>query len=157
MAPNHSKKALLGAEHTESAGGLIAFARICAQWFHAKRGKPGALQVAIQSPPHTASSASGTGMSLREKCAITLSRPKLQIPGSEILLGEKAGSRTSLVVQGLRISPPMLGTQVWFLVWEDSTCCGATKPVHNYWACVPRARALQRDESHHNEKSIHCN
>ena len=110
VAPNHSKKVLLGAEHTESAGALIAFARICAQWFHAKRGKPGALQVAIQSPPHTESSASGTGMSLREKHA--LSRPKLQIPGSEILLGEKAGSRTSLVVQGLRISSPMLGTQV---------------------------------------------
>ena len=109
VAPNHSKKALLGAEHTEDAGALIAFARICAPWFQAKRGKPGALQVAIEFPPHTMSSASGTGMSLREKPAIALSLPKLQIPGSEILLGEKAGSRISLVVQGLRISPPMLG------------------------------------------------
>ena len=28
-------------------------------------------------------------------------------------------------------------TQVWFLVWEDPTCHGATKPVcHNYWACA---------------------
>ena len=25
-------------------------------------------------------------------------------------------------------------TQVWTLVQKDPTCCGATKPVHNYWA-----------------------
>ena len=72
------------------------------QWFHAKKGKPGALQVAIQFPPHTESSASRTGMSLREKLAIALSLSKLQIPGSDILLGEKTGSRTSLVVQGFK-------------------------------------------------------
>ena len=28
-------------------------------------------------------------------------------------------------------------------VWEDPTCCGATKPMnHNYWAC-----ALQQEKS----------
>ena len=44
---------------------------------------------------------------------------------------------TSLVVQWLRIRLPMQGTRVRSLVWEDPTCCGATKPVcHNYWACV---------------------
>ena len=46
----------------------------------------------------------------------------------------------------------MQGTGLRYLVWEDLTCCGATKPVHhNYWACVPqvpkpacpRARAPQ--------------
>ena len=42
-------------------------------------------------------------------------------------------SRTSLVTQWLRICLPMQGTQVQALVWEDSTCRGATKPVrHNY-------------------------
>ena len=39
----------------------------------------------------------------------------------------------SLMVQWLRIHLPMQGTQVQALVWEDSTCRGATQPVcHNY-------------------------
>ena len=39
------------------------------------------------------------------------------------------------VVQWLRICLLMQGTWVQSLVWEDPTCCGATKPVcHNYWA-----------------------
>ena len=41
----------------------------------------------------------------------------------------------------------MLGTQVQFLVWEYSICQRATKPVcHNYWACLPRAHALQQEK-----------
>ena len=45
----------------------------------------------------------------------------------------KTPSRASLVVQWLRIHLPMQGTRVQALVWEDSTCHGATKPVgHNY-------------------------
>ena len=45
--------------------------------------------------------------------------------------------RTSLVLQWLRIHLPMLGKRVQFLVWEDSTCHRATKPMsHNYWACL---------------------
>ena len=45
----------------------------------------------------------------------------------------------SLVRQWLRIRLPMQGTWVRALVREDSTCHGATKPVHhNYWACVPQ-------------------
>ena len=44
---------------------------------------------------------------------------------------------TSLVVQWLRTRLPMQGTRVRYLVQEDPTCCGATKPVcHNYWACA---------------------
>ena len=40
---------------------------------------------------------------------------------------------TSLVVQWLRISLPVQGTWVRSLVWEDSSCHGATKPVsHSY-------------------------
>ena len=38
---------------------------------------------------------------------------------------------TSLVAQWLRIRLPMQGTQVRALVWEDPTCCRATKPVHH--------------------------
>ena len=39
----------------------------------------------------------------------------------------------SLVAQWLRICLLMQGTRVRALVWEDPTCCGATKPVsHNY-------------------------
>ena len=42
---------------------------------------------------------------------------------------------TSLVAQWLRVHLPMQGTRVQALVWEDPTCCRATKPVHhNHWA-----------------------
>ena len=48
---------------------------------------------------------------------------------------QRAASRaytwTALVVQWI-IPLPMLGTWVQFLVWEDSTCHGATKPLHSY-------------------------
>ena len=41
-------------------------------------------------------------------------------------------SRASLVAQWIRIHLPMQGTWVQYLVWEDSTCHGATKPKrHN--------------------------
>ena len=44
---------------------------------------------------------------------------------------------TLLVAQWLRICLPMQATRVRALLWEDPTCCGATKPVrHNYWACA---------------------
>ena len=81
-------------------------------------------------------------------------------------LNKNSITRTSLVVQWLRIHLPMQGTWVWALVWEDPTCCGATKPMrHNLslrsrackpqllrpcattpeaWA--PRARALQQEK-----------
>ena len=80
--------------------------------------------------------------------------------------------RTSLVAQWLRIRLPMQGTWVWSLVWEDPTCCGATKPAcrnywactlestsHNYWARVPQLlkplcleSVLCNKRSHRNEK-----
>ena len=38
----------------------------------------------------------------------------------------------------------MQGTPVRSLVWEDSTCHGATKPVgHKYWAFTLRAQEPQ--------------
>ena len=41
--------------------------------------------------------------------------------------------RASLVAHWLRIRLPMQGTWGLSLVWEDSTCLGATKPMsHNY-------------------------
>ena len=46
---------------------------------------------------------------------------------------KNGANRASLVAQWLRICLPMQGTRVRALVWEDPTCCGATKPVsHNY-------------------------
>ena len=40
--------------------------------------------------------------------------------------------QTPLVVQGIKVHLPVRGTQVQSLVWEDSTCCEATKPIfHN--------------------------
>ena len=52
----------------------------------------------------------------------------------------------SLVVQWLRICLPMQGTRVQTLVWEDPTCCRATRPVsHNYWACMSGACAPQQE------------
>ena len=52
----------------------------------------------------------------------------------------------SLVAQWLRICLPMQGTRVRALVWEDPTCCGATRPVsHNYWACASGACAPQQE------------
>ena len=48
--------------------------------------------------------------------------PFLDFPGSPVV----------------RIHLPMQGTQVWSLVWEDSLCHRATKPVHhNYWTHMP--------------------
>ena len=53
----------------------------------------------------------------------------------------------SLVAHWLRIHLPMQGTQVRALVWEDPTCCGATKPVSTTTeARVPRACAPQQEK-----------
>ena len=46
------------------------------------------------------------------------------------------------------------GDTVWSLVQEDSTCCGATKPMHhNYWspgsrACAPKQEKPPQWEAH---------
>ena len=52
----------------------------------------------------------------------------------------------SPVAQWLRICLLMQGTRVRALVWEDPTCCEATRPVsHNYWACTSGACAPQQE------------
>ena len=52
--------------------------------------------------------------------------------------------RASFMVQWLRICLPMQGTQAWSLVWEDSTCHRATKPVDwNHWARTPKVLYLR--------------
>ena len=58
----------------------------------------------------------------------------------------------NLVVQWLIIHLPMQETQVSSLVWEDSTCPGATKPMcHNYWDQALEPANLSK-RSHRNEK-----
>ena len=43
----------------------------------------------------------------------------------------------SLVAQWIRICLPMQEAWVWALIQEESTCFGATKPIHhNYWTCA---------------------
>ena len=64
---------------------------------------------------------------------------------------------TSLEVQWIRIRLPMQGTWVQSLVWEDSTCLGAMKPVnHNYWTCALEPGSLN-ERSHRNEKPPYSN
>ena len=43
--------------------------------------------------------------------------------------GQNGSDWASLVVQWIRICPPMQETQVRFLILEDLTCQGAAKPV----------------------------
>ena len=51
----------------------------------------------------------------------------------------------------------MQGIWVWFLVWEDSPCYGATEPVcGNYRACALEP-VLHNKRSHNAEKPVHGN
>ena len=74
--------------------------------------------------------------------------------------------------------PSNVETMVQSLVWEDPTCCRATKPMsHNYWACflkpgdcnywAPKPQLLKPRQalelmlgnkwSHRDEKPMHRN
>ena len=56
-----------------------------------------------------------------------------QVPSGLIVDYQNLLTRASLVAQWLRICLLMQGTRVRALVWEDPTCCVATRPVsHNY-------------------------
>ena len=60
--------------------------------------------------------------------------PLLFLCASKFLLIKRTQG-SSLVAQWLRIHLPTQGTRVRTLLWEDPTCCRATKPArHNYWA-----------------------
>ena len=62
----------------------------------------------------------------------------------------------SPMVQWLGIRLPMHGTWVRSLVWEDSTCHGATKPTHhNYWACALKPMNHNYWSSHTTEPENH--
>ena len=53
-----------------------------------------------------------------------------------------------------RISLSNRGTWVQFLVWENSTCLGETKPVHlNYCVCTLES-VLCNKRNHHSEKPV---
>ena len=55
---------------------------------------------------------------------------------------KKMWDRASRVAQRWRIHLPMQEKQVWPLIWENSTCHRATKPMcHNYWACALEPRS----------------
>ena len=58
-----------------------------------------------------------------------------------------------MVVQWLRLHLPGQGTWVQSLVWEDSTCLGATKPMH----CNCPEPVLYNKRSHLNEKPLYSN
>ena len=74
----------------------------------------------------------GKGLSGRENNKADLSSQK-----------RKEHKWTSLVVQGLKICLQHRGAWVRSLVWEDSTCRRATKPVSsNYWACEQQLLSL---------------
>ena len=69
----------------------------------------------------------------------------------------------------LRIYPPMPGTWVRTLIWEDFTCCEATKPrtaatepvLQSPGAATAEPRCpepvLDNKRSHCNEHPTHCN
>ena len=66
--------------------------------------------------------------------------------------------RTLLVVQWLRICLPIQETWVQSLVWEDSTCCRATEPLHHdFWSLWALEPVLCNQRSQHSKKPMHCN
>ena len=68
----------------------------------------------------------------------------------------KHACRTALVVQWLTISLPMQGTWVWSLVWEDPTCCRATKPnALQLLGQSPLKPMLHNKRRHCDEKPTH--
>ena len=63
---------------------------------------------------------------------------------------------TSLLIQQIQICLPIQGTQFGSLVQEDSTCYGATNPVH-HMKPVRLEPVLCNKRSHCSEKPVHCN
>ena len=70
------------------------------------------------------------------------------------MLQVRPGTGTSLVIQWLRIHLPVKGTWVGFLVWEDFTCCRATKP---HAATTKALEHVLHKRSHGNKKPEHRN
>ena len=108
---------------------------------------------------------------LLKNCVHRLARHRAQMFK---FVKKKKKSRTSLVALRMRIFLPVQRAWVQYLVWEDSTCCGATKPgCHSSWAhtvepascsCWPRLLQLLKPtacvlhkRSDCSEKPAHCN
>ena len=66
---------------------------------------------------------------VRGPCTVMRSGPHL--PQLEKALTQKRRPNTAKKIKIKRIHLPMQGTRVQALVREDSTCCGATKPMHH--------------------------
>ena len=65
---------------------------------------------------------------------------------SHSLFPEKSNTRTSLVVQWLKIHLPIQGTGVWSLIWEDSTGCRQLSPcATTAKPMYPRICVLQQE------------
>ena len=62
----------------------------------------------------------------------------------------------SLVVQCLGVPLPIQGAWVRFLVREDPTCHGATKPCYTATEASTLEPTLSIKRSHHTEKPKHC-
>ena len=102
---------------------------------------------------------SGKSESLVDFLGKTNIRYRLYVESRKMVhmnLFTKQKLRASLVAQRLRICLLMQGTRVRALVWEDPTCCGATRPVrHNYWACASGACAPNK-RGRDSERPAHC-
>ena len=57
----------------------------------------------------------------------------------------KVSSRSSLVAQQVRICLPFQRSQVRSLVWQESTCCRATKPEHHDYGSSSALRLSSGD------------
>lgn len=88
----HCQDGKAEAQHTEYTGALIFFAPVCETVALRQERQARSTVGCSQSLPCRGSSESRAGMALREKPANT-SLPKLQSPGSEILLDVKTGSK----------------------------------------------------------------
>lgn len=68
-------------------------------------------------------------------------------PSGDYIKKKKKSIADFLVVHWLRIHLPMQGTWIQFLLWEDSTYHGATKPVcPNCWAHTLEPFALWQEK-----------
>ena len=61
----------------------------------------------------------------------------------------------SLVVQWLRVRLTMQGTRVRALVWEDSACCGATRPVSHNAELARLEPVLRNKRGHDGGRPVH--
>ena len=80
--------------------------------------------------------------SINVNYSLSICMPDCGVEGSKKLRGKKRKEGIVSDFPGGRVGstpPTNAGDGVWFLVWEDFTCCRATKPVyHNCWGHKPQ-------------------